>query len=218
MRVELGAPVHCDGRLVGEAADVVIDRTTLRLTHVVVAGVHTVARLVPVELIRGEAGSKQLELACSSDELHALEPIREFAFLRYDEFPAPDEQSDIGVEDMTGAPYLEAGELAGYTAELEPSAGVTYDRIPKGEAELRRVSEVVSADGERLGHVAAFEIGESGVAQLVLERGHLWGTRDVTIPVDAVDDVANDRVTLTLDKDAVGALPSVRVHHLPFTG
>jgi hypothetical protein len=46
----------------------------------------------------------------------------------------------------------------------------------------------------------------------VLERGHLWGRREVTIPIDAVETVETDKVTLRLSKDEVGALPSVHVH------
>jgi hypothetical protein len=46
----------------------------------------------------------------------------------------------------------------------------------------------------------------------VLERGHLWGKRDVTIPIGSIAEVANDQVTLDLSKDDVGRLRSVRVH------
>jgi hypothetical protein len=47
---------------------------------------------------------------------------------------------------------------------------------------------------------------------VLLERGHLWGRREVTIPIGAVAKVETDAVTLSLSKDQVGELPSVRVH------
>jgi hypothetical protein len=46
----------------------------------------------------------------------------------------------------------------------------------------------------------------------VLERGHLWGKRDVTIPIGSVTQIETDAVTVGLTKDEVGALPTVHVH------
>ena len=46
----------------------------------------------------------------------------------------------------------------------------------------------------------------------MLEHGHLWGKREVVIPIGAVARVETDAVVLTLSKDEVGALESHRVH------
>jgi hypothetical protein len=53
------------------------------------------------------------------------------------------------------------------------------------------------------------------ITHLVLERGHLWGRRDVTIPIGAVAKVETDDVTLSLTKDWVGSLPEVAVRRWP---
>jgi uncharacterized protein YrrD len=88
-----------------------------------------------------------------------------------------------------------------------------YDRIPKGDVEIRRASPVTSSDGHHLGHVDGFVVdGEDHIGQLVLEHGHLWGKREVVIPVGAVASVQTDEVVLKLTKDQVGALESRRVH------
>jgi hypothetical protein len=50
------------------------------------------------------------------------------------------------------------------------------------------------------------------ITHFVLERGHLWGRREVTVPISAVESVASDIVKLTLSKDEVGDLPSHKVH------
>jgi hypothetical protein len=90
---------------------------------------------------------------------------------------------------------------------------VTYDRIPKGEVEIRRASAVTSADGHQLGKVDGFLVDDDdAITHFVLERGHLWGRREVTIPIKEVAQVFTDAVTLTLTKDEVGDLPSVPVH------
>ena len=46
----------------------------------------------------------------------------------------------------------------------------------------------------------------------MLERGHLWGRREVVIPAAAVARVENDLVTLSVTKDEVGALATRHVH------
>ena len=53
---------------------------------------------------------------------------------------------------------------------------MTYDRVPKGEVEIRRSSAVTSADGHDLGQVDGFLVdGEAHITHFILERGHLWG-------------------------------------------
>ena len=49
------------------------------------------------------------------------------------------------------------------------------------------------------------------IVAFVLEHGHLWGGREVVIPITAVAGIESDRVTLTLTTDQVGDLPSRRV-------
>jgi hypothetical protein len=71
---------------------------------------------------------------------------------------------------------------------------------------------VLSSDGHHLGHVDGFVVdGEQRITHLVLEHGHLWGKRELTIPISAVAEIMSDAVTLGLSKDQVGALPSVPV-------
>jgi sporulation protein YlmC with PRC-barrel domain len=216
MLIELGTQVRCAQDVVGHVADVVIEPATHRLTHVVVETNDRQVRLVPVgQVAPGRDERREVELTCTVDELMALEPIREFAYLRAGEFPEPDEETDVGVEDVLAAPHYEATEFGDFVGEFDDSVNLTYDRIPKGEAELRRTSEVVSSDGHRIGHVESFVVVDGIVTHVVLEHGHLWGTRDVTIPIEAVGQIATDCVTLTISKNEAGALPAVRVHRHP---
>jgi sporulation protein YlmC with PRC-barrel domain len=46
------------------------------------------------------------------------------------------------------------------------------------------------------------------VTQLRMRHGHLWGTRDILIPVGKVDIVDTKTVYLKIDKAAVEALPA----------
>ena len=213
MRLELGTPVVCAGDVVGEIADAVIDPETLRLTHVVVQTSDKQARLVPIELLTdGRDGEREVSLTCTLERLRELESIREFTFVRFDEFPASDAESDVGIEDMLAMPYYESGEFGDYAGEFGSSVAVTYDRIPKGEVEIRRSSAVLSADGHHLGRPDGFVLRDGKVTHVVLERGHWWRTRDVAIPVEAVEVIETDKVTLNLSKDEVSALPAIRAH------
>jgi hypothetical protein len=49
---------------------------------------------------------------------------------------------------------------------------------------------------------------------LPLGHGHLWGQREVTIPIGAVAKVETDQVTLSLSKDETGVLEAMPLHRL----
>jgi sporulation protein YlmC with PRC-barrel domain len=217
MRLDLGSPVHCsDGRF-GELADVVVDPTTRRVRYLVVQPRHASApaRLVPVELVRAadEAG-EPIALDGSIAEIGRLESVRESAYLRLGEFPVEDPDWDVGVEDVLALPYYSGLDVAGSEAVLyDDHVQWNYDRIPKGEVEIRRASPVTSSDEHHLGHVDGFVVDkEDHISHLVLEHGHLWGKREVVIPIGAVASVRTDSVVLSLSKDEVGRLESRGIH------
>ena len=209
MRLELGAPVRCTNGELGELADVVIDPVRKRVTHLVVQPrhAHGEARLVPVELAGGGEGEPAISLDCTLEEVRGFEPVQEFAYLRLGQVPVDDPDWDVGVQDVLAMPY--------YESTLGPAnysdTGIIYDRVPKGEVEIRRASAVTSADGHHLGHVEGFVVEGEEITHIVLEHGHLWGRRDVTVPIGAVTKVETDEVTLGLSKDEVGALGGVSV-------
>ena len=131
--------------------------------------------------------------------------------MRMGEIPASDPDWDVGITDVLAMPYYSSMDLS-----MEPGfdspVGMTYDRIPKGKVEIRRSSAVLSADGHSVGHVEAFLVEGDDITHIVLEHGHFWGRRDVTIPIGAVAQVETDAVTLSLSREQVGALPSTPVH------
>jgi sporulation protein YlmC with PRC-barrel domain len=216
VRLDLGKPVRCSDDVFGVLADVVIDPVTKRVTHLVVRPERqdTIAtRLVPIELAEEDEGGEAIWLRCTVDEAGKLDIVEEFAYLRLGESPARDPDWDVGIQEVLAPPFYEGTGFDDYAGELGTSEALIYDRVPKGEIEIRRSSPVYSSDGHHLGHVDGFVVDETDqIAQLVLERGHLWGRREVTVPIGAVASVANDEVKLSLSRDEVGALPAVRVH------
>jgi sporulation protein YlmC with PRC-barrel domain len=216
MELRLGHHVRCTNGQFGELADVVIDPSTRRVTHLVVEPHRrpALARLVPVELASvGDDSSADIDLRCTLEHVRRLPPVEEFAFLRIGDTPPADPEWDVGVERVLVPPSAEYPGFAGHPMAFDPHVAITYHRVPKGEVEIGRASTVVSADGHRLGRIEAFVVdGADGITHLVLERRHMFGRRDVTIPIDAVVRVATDSITLELTKDDVRALRAVPVH------
>jgi sporulation protein YlmC with PRC-barrel domain len=215
MRLDLGAPVHCSDSELGELADIVIDPTTRRITHLVVEprqGIYA-RRLVPIELVRAGQDAP-IVLDCSLEQAADLEHAEEMAYLRLGEVPVEDPRWDVTVTEMLALPYYQGIDMPtagiyGYQEGVE----VRYERVPKGDVEVRRSSPVRSSDDHHLGHVEALVADDDQhITHLVLEHGHLWGKRDVSIPIGAVVRVDAGAVVLGLSKDEVGALDQVRIN------
>ena len=220
MRLELGQQISSrDGESVGELADIVVDPVERRVTHLVVRPHHgDGARLVPIALAAAGEEGGQLSLRCDGDELHALPDVEETAFLRLGEPLTTDAEWDVGVEKVLALPYFESGGYADYGLGGSHDVLYTYDRIPKGEVEIERASSVTTADGRYVGDVDGFLVEEGQITHFVLERGHLWGRREVTIPIGAVTSVDTGAVVVGLTFEEIGALPSHRLHRLHLPG
>lgn len=209
MNIALGSTLPCADGPVRELADVVVDAAGRRVTHVVVQPKrhHEAARLVPLDLLAENANG--LLLCCTADALDRLEPVREYAYLPAGTRPQEGGDWSIGVEDVLVAPSFEPLDAA--EPELDPNVNLMYDRVPKGEVELRLTSSVYSADEHHVGSVHGVEVGEGGaIAVLTLLRGHLWWRREISVPTDAIAAFENDLVTLAVEKRALKRFPSRR--------
>jgi sporulation protein YlmC with PRC-barrel domain len=212
MRLDLGCSVQCTDATFGELADIIVDPISRRVTHLVVEphGHHAGARLVPID--RARPADDGLALDYSIADVEALEPLHESAFMRAGENLAADPDWDVGIENVLALPVYQELNGMGTVMDPDPHVMIGYDRIPKHEVEIRRSSAVISTDGHHLGHVEGFLVGGGETADIILERGHLWGRREVVIPASAVERVQNDSITLSLTKEQVGALDVRHVH------
>src|SRR6266850_3790952 len=114
MRLELGKPVRCTDGVFGELADVVVDPTENRVTHLVARphGLDGVSRLVPVELAEATGDDKpEVSLRCGIEEVQALDYVQEYAYLRMGDVPAEDSSWDVGVETLLSTPQYGSGLL-----------------------------------------------------------------------------------------------------------
>ena len=95
---------------------------------------------------------------------------------------------------------------------------VTNDAVPPGEVDVRRGDYVHATDGD-IGRVQGLVIdrGSRRVTHVLLQEGHLWGRKDVAIPISAVASTS-DGIRLTITKQQVQDLPPVDIDHPDLAG
>jgi sporulation protein YlmC with PRC-barrel domain len=206
----IGSDVFCSQGACGELKRVVVDPTTISLSHLIVEPKQErgLGRLVPIELV--DSTGSGIRLRCTAAEFAALEEAQETRFVS----GAPG-QWDYQQEQMLSLPYYAMGQMGprmAMGADLphgRPSA--IYDRVPKGDVEVRRGEHVHATDGT-IGRVKGLvvDLGDDHITHVLLDEGHLWGTKRVAIPISAVTDV-HDGIRLNLTQEEVRDLPPVDV-------
>jgi hypothetical protein len=86
------------------------------------------------------------------------------------------------------------------------------EEIPSNELSIRRGAGVEATDGA-VGRVDEFLMNPDNdhITHLVLREDHLWGQKDVTIPVSQIDHYEADTVYLKLGKRGIEALPAIPI-------
>ncbi len=205
----IGAEVSCSDGVCGELSRVVLDPVARVLTHLVVEPRHRrgLGRLVPIDLV--DATAEEIRLRCSSAEFDALEDAEETRFL-----VEAGEQMGYEADEVFSWPHFGLGMGVGGSGMAGTPQFIIYDRVPAGEVDVRRGEHVHATDGN-IGRVQGLVIDpkDHHVTHVLLEEGHLWGKKEVAIPIGAVTDVATDGVQLKLTRAEVRDLPPVDLAH-----
>ena len=198
----IGAEARCSDGVCGEVIRVVIDPVAQAVTHLVVEPKHRqgLGRLVPIDLV-DDASSGGIRLTCTTDEFEKLDHSEETQFL-----PGSGGHADYTAGQAFSQPYYG---LSGVIGEV-PQA-VTYDTLPLDEVAVRRGEQVDATDG-RIGSVQGLVIDPRNhhVTHVLLQEGHLWGRKQVAIPIGAVSKVG-DSIRLDITKQQVEDLPPVAI-------
>jgi sporulation protein YlmC with PRC-barrel domain len=205
MDIPVNAEVHCaDGRC-GRSTYVILNPTTEQITHLVVKAVeppHT-EFLVPVSLVVRTAPDR-IWLECTAQELAGMEPFVDTEYI----------QAQLPEAAQPPTSYMQGQYLMWpyFVPDLEQYVPVERKHIPPHERAVHRGTQVVATDGH-VGQVDEFLVDPAAghITHLVLREGHLFGHRDVSIPVSEIERIDGDTVHLKLDKHAVGALPAIPV-------
>jgi sporulation protein YlmC with PRC-barrel domain len=204
----IGADASCSDGPGGKVSRLVVDPETQAVTHLVVEPKHRAGggRLVPLDLIDATAG--EIKLRCTTAEFDKLDPAEEQQLLTggggfrvYN--------PDLGTMSGSGGASLNM-------SYLSPGDGrqvTTHDAVPRGEVDVRRGEPVYATDGE-IGRIQGLIIdpGSHHVTHVLLEEGHLWGRKEVAIPISAVTRVG-DTIRLNIGKQEVQNLPPVDIDH-----
>jgi hypothetical protein len=91
---------------------------------------------------------------------------------------------------------------------------IEEERVPPGELAVHRGMQVRATDGAS-GHVVGLLVDADGshISHLLVERGHLSGKKEITVPLSAIDHVGDETVYLKIDKRALDLLPAIPVRH-----
>ena len=167
------------------------------MTHLVVreAKLPHTERVVPIEAV-SEASPDAIQLRSRQEQLHSMEPFVETHYIR---------------ERM---PDVEGSILFPYSVPQKVvEVPVKEQNIPAGELAVHRGAHVHATDGP-VGQIDEFlvEPDTDLVTHLLMREGHLWGKREVAIPVSMIDHTEERTVYLKVAKNQVAALPPIPVH------
>jgi hypothetical protein len=203
MDLPMNANVHCADGHGGHSTYVIVNPVDQQVTHLVVKEHKPpfIERLVPIDQVV-ETTSNLIRLRCTQDELEKMEPFIETEYLVAN---IPNYEVLRGIYRVW--PFVVPEETRYIPLE--------HEHIPPGELAVHRGAWVEATDG-RVGQVDEFLVDPKNghITHLVLREGHLWGRKDVVIPVSAIVRSEEDAVYLGLDKRSIEALPTIPVRRL----
>jgi sporulation protein YlmC with PRC-barrel domain len=206
----IGADASCTDGVCGEVSRVVVDPVARAVTHLVVEpkGRQGLGRLVPLDLVDATEG--EIRLRCTRAEFENLDAAEQTQFV-----PGTRGYAAYGPEQVLSWPYSSLGGAASVEGDMVTgvSETVTYDTVPLGEVAVRRGEHVHATDGQ-IGQVEGLVIDARNhhVTHVLLQEGHLWGRKEVAIPISAVTRV-DDGIRLNITKHQVQDLPPVDIDH-----
>ena len=183
----------------------VVDPVAKEVTHLVIEAKHRegLGRLVPLDLI--DATRSEVTLKCDLATFENLEMAEEIQFM-----PGSVGYAAYEPKDTLTLPYYGLG-LEAATARDRAAQSITHDRLPLGEVAVHRGDRVHATDGE-IGLVQGLVIERMThhVTHVLLQEGHLWGRKEVALPIRSVT-ALGDGIQLNIGKSEVRDLPAIDV-------
>jgi len=175
MDVPIGAQVYCENELWGHSTQVVLNRATNQVTHIVVEreGLQFAGRKVPIEWLE-ESTPSRLVLHCSRAELAKSEYVQ-------GEFTSSGPKQTASDGEGCSPPELTVRQGA-WVEAWDRYAGLVDEFL-------------MDPHTHHVTHVVLHEI-------------HLWGDRQVVVPISAISCIEEGKVRLTLNIDGMEGLRS----------
>jgi uncharacterized protein YrrD len=207
VEIPLNAQVECTDGVCGHSVYVLINPVIDQVTHLVVKEdtSFNTEYIVPVDLIV-ETITDTIQLRCSKAELEKMDPFNKTRYIG----------EKVHGENFAYSGMYRMGSYSSLPYNTPARTiydSVEYQQIPPGELAVRRGTRVEATDGY-VGHVDEFVVNPENdhITHLVMREGHLWGRKDVIIPLSAMGDTRDDTLFLKLNKHQIESLSSFPVH------
>lgn len=192
MDMHLNAHVECLDGKIGRLENIILNPKTERVTYLVVRGndLQNTERLVPERLVK-EASHDTVFLSINKKKFEGMKN-----FIQEEYIP-----SNI---------TLYMAEQAGWDMGTPASVFVEHEAVPAGGLIVHKGAKVLATDGHA-GRVDDFLVEKKSgrITHLILLEGHLWGKKDISVPVNQIDRYEDGNIYLKIDKSGVEALPVI---------
>jgi sporulation protein YlmC with PRC-barrel domain len=197
MDIPIDAEVFCSDGLYGRSTYVVLKPNTEEVTHLVVKGNKLPHKevLIPITAVTATTPDS-INVRYSRDEMAKMLPFIETEYVK------------VNIPRYAVGSYV----MEPYVYPEVETLPVKHEAIPADELAVRRGAWVEATDG-RVGRVDEFLVDPENdhVTHIILREGHLWGQKEVTIPVSEIERIGENTVHLKMAKRQIEALPVIPV-------
>jgi len=211
MQIPLNAQVECTDGVCGRSEYVLINPVDDHVANLVVKedSSPNTEYIVPVEYVT-ETIADMIRLSCSKAELEKMAPFINTKFIQ-EKIPERYSRYGGGMYGFGSLYYMPYT-----TPDITVYETEKIQQIPPGELTVQRGTTVEATDGY-VGKVDEFVVHPvtGHITHLVMREGHLWGKKDVIIPISALKpmgDTYEDTVFLNLNKHQIESLPTFPLH------
>lgn len=199
-KIPMKAKVVCSDGPCGQSTNVIVNPVNFKVTHVAIRNKDlpdNPTRLVPAGMV-AKVAPEEITLTCSKADVAQMSPFIVSNFVP---------QSAPGMAYATGEAYYSQ-----YVVNDTAYDSVNEQAIPAGEVEVHSGMSVQATDG-KVGKLDALVLdpASGAITHILLREGHLWGKKDVAIPVSDIKYSDGESVYVSLDKAAIKSLPAVAV-------
>ena len=209
--IPLGALVVCVDGECGKSSHIIIERNSQKVTHFVVKTgnlFESQKYLVSIDRVV-RTTSTSVALNCTKKELAMMPPFTEMRFLN------PITREYEALKDFSDEAIASRGSYLLWSDPSMPadigtdvfSIPIEEELIPAGEIAIHRGASVEATDGH-IGKVEEFLVDpqDRHITHLILEKGHLWHKKELTLPMSAIAKMDEEYIYLNIDKAAVKSL------------
>ena len=209
--IPLDVMVVCVDGECGKSSHIIIERNSQKVTHFVVKVGNVLDShkyLVSVDRVI-RTTPKSVALDCTKKELSAMPSFTQMQFLNpiTHKYEALENFSDEAIASRNSYLAWSDPSMLGDTSTDIFSIPVESELIPEGEIAIHRGASIEATDGH-IGKIEEFLVDPSDrhLTHLVLEKGHLWHKKELTLPMSAIARMDEEHIYLNIDKATVKSL------------